>query len=67
MPVSGALFAMVLITIFAIRLTLGEEAFLTRQLGEPYLAYLRAVPRFIPGFAERLPPPAQSRTGSAPR
>lgn len=48
MPVSGALFAMVLITIFAIRLTLGEEAFLTRQLGQPYLAYLQAVPRFIP-------------------
>lgn len=48
MPASGALFATVLITIFVIRLTLGEEAFLTRQLGEPYLAYLRAVPRFIP-------------------
>jgi protein-S-isoprenylcysteine O-methyltransferase Ste14 len=48
MPVSGAAFAMVLITVFAIRLTLGEEVFLRRQLGEPYVAYLRAVPRFIP-------------------
>lgn len=48
MPVTGALFAVVLITIFAVRLTLGEEAFLTMQLGEPYAAYLNAVPRFIP-------------------
>lgn len=50
MPVSGALFAAILITIFAFRLTLGEEAFLKTQLGEPYLAYLRAVPRFVPRF-----------------
>jgi protein-S-isoprenylcysteine O-methyltransferase Ste14 len=48
MPVSGAAFAAVLITIFAFRLTLGEEAFLRVKLGEPYLAYLKAVPRFIP-------------------
>jgi protein-S-isoprenylcysteine O-methyltransferase Ste14 len=48
MPVSGALFAVVLITIFLIRLTLGEESFLSAKLGEPYHAYLRAVPRFIP-------------------
>jgi protein-S-isoprenylcysteine O-methyltransferase Ste14 len=48
MPVSGALFAVVLIAVFLIRLTLGEEAFLTVKLGEPYLAYLRAVPRFVP-------------------
>src|SRR5579863_2202490 len=48
MPVSGAVFAAVLITIFAVRLTLGEEAFLTTQLGQPYRAYLRAVPRFVP-------------------
>ena len=48
MPVSGALFAIVLIGIFAMRLTFGEEAFLTRKLGEPYLAYQKAVPRFIP-------------------
>ena len=48
MPVSGAIFAVVLITFFAIRLTLGEEIFLSAQLGEPYRAYLRAVPRFLP-------------------
>jgi protein-S-isoprenylcysteine O-methyltransferase Ste14 len=48
MPVTGALFACVLVTLFAIRLTLGEEAFLRRQLGDSYLAYMRAVPRFVP-------------------
>ncbi|WP_109487299.1 methyltransferase family protein [Occallatibacter savannae] len=48
MPATGAIFSLVLITVFMIRLTLGEEAFLSTQLGEPYEAYLRAVPRFIP-------------------
>jgi protein-S-isoprenylcysteine O-methyltransferase Ste14 len=48
MPVTGAAFAVTLIGLFSIRLTLGEEAFLTAQLGEPYLAYMHAVPRFIP-------------------
>ena len=52
MPATGAAFAIILITIFAFRLTLGEEAFLKAQLGEPYLAYLRAVPRFMPRFRE---------------
>lgn len=48
MPVTGALFAMVLITLFMVRLTLGEEAFLSEQLGESYAAYRNKVPRFIP-------------------
>lgn len=48
MPVTGAPFAVVLITIFVVRLTLGEEAFLKKQLGEAYVAYLHAVPRFLP-------------------
>jgi protein-S-isoprenylcysteine O-methyltransferase Ste14 len=48
MPVSGALFAMVLLTAFHLRLILGEEAFLTSQLGEPYQSYLRVVPRLLP-------------------
>ena len=39
MPVTGAAFSAIFITIFAIRLTLGEEAFLTAKLGEPYRAY----------------------------
>jgi len=48
MPPSGALVTMLLITLFQVRLILGEEAFLAAQLGEPYVAYRRAVPRLIP-------------------
>jgi protein-S-isoprenylcysteine O-methyltransferase Ste14 len=48
MPVTGAAVSIALITIFLIRLTLGEEAFLKKQLGDSYAAYLHAVPRFIP-------------------
>lgn len=48
MPPTGALFAMVLITVFQLRLILGEEAFLAQRIGEPYLAYKRAVPRIVP-------------------
>lgn len=62
MPPTGALFAMVLLTVFLLRLILGEEAFLAAQLGEPYLAYLRAVPRIIPRL--RLAPPS---AGHKPR
>lgn len=56
MPPTGALFAMPLLTLFLLRLILGEEVFLTAQLGEPYRAYLRTVPRVIPRF--RGAPPA---------
>jgi len=48
MPVTGSLFAIVLITIVIVRLTLGEETFLKTELGESYAAYLHAVPRFVP-------------------
>lgn len=48
MPASGALVAIVLE--FALQLVLihGEEAFLSTKFGEPYRAYLRAVPRLFP-------------------
>ncbi len=55
MPPTGALFAMTLITIFFLRLILGEEAFLAGQLGEPYREYLRAVPRLFPRLRTGLP------------
>ena len=55
MPPSGALVTLVLEGVFIVRLTLGEEAFLTAQLGEPYLAYLRAVPRFFPRLRTNVP------------
>jgi protein-S-isoprenylcysteine O-methyltransferase Ste14 len=48
MPPVGAVITMLLITLFQLRLILGEEAFLTSQLGSPYQDYLRAVPRLIP-------------------
>ena len=48
MPATGALFAITLVTLFTIRLTLGEEAFLCSRLGESYRSYFYAVPRFIP-------------------
>lgn len=50
MPPSGALVAIVGITLFQLRLILGEEAFLTQRIGDPYLAYRKAVPRIVPRF-----------------
>jgi protein-S-isoprenylcysteine O-methyltransferase Ste14 len=60
MPPTGALFAMTLLTVFFLRLILGEEAFLASQLGEPYREYLRAIPRLFPRLRTIL-----SCTGSA--
>jgi hypothetical protein len=54
MPVSGALFSIVLIAIFLLRLILGEEAFLARKLGEPYQLYRRTVPRLVPRLRSHL-------------
>jgi protein-S-isoprenylcysteine O-methyltransferase Ste14 len=56
MPVTGALFAMVLVTVLLLYLIRGEEAFLAGQLGEPYQAYLRSVPRLFPRLRSSLPP-----------
>ena len=55
MTPSGALFTMVLVTIFYLRLILGEEAFLAAKLGEPYEEYLRAAPRLVPRLRSGLP------------
>jgi len=55
MPPTGALLTMVLVTVFYLRLILGEEAFLGAKLGEPYREYLRAVPRLLPSLRPRLP------------
>jgi protein-S-isoprenylcysteine O-methyltransferase Ste14 len=56
MPPSGALFALVAMSLNVLGLTFGEEAFLAGQLGAPYQSYLRAVPRFIPRFRGAPPP-----------
>lgn len=55
MPPSGALFAIVLVTIHFLRLIFGEEAFLARKLGEPYREYVRVVPRILPRLRSSLP------------
>jgi hypothetical protein len=53
---------MVLVTIFYLRLILGEEAFLTAKLGEPYKEYLCATPRIVPRLRSDLPAsPARPR------
>jgi protein-S-isoprenylcysteine O-methyltransferase Ste14 len=48
MPVTGALFTLIFISIFLLRLILAEEAFLAARIGEPYMLYTRAVPRLVP-------------------
>ena len=45
MPPSGAMFTLLAVTIFQIRLILGEEAFLAQSLGQAYLDYCARVPR----------------------
>jgi hypothetical protein len=55
MPPSGALLALILITVHFLRLILGEEAFLSAKLGEPYREYLAKVPRLAPSLRPCLP------------
>ena len=56
MPPTGALFALVGTTAFQLYLIFAEEEFLTAQVGEPYRAYLRAVPRLFPRLRTTLAP-----------
>jgi protein-S-isoprenylcysteine O-methyltransferase Ste14 len=55
MPPSGALFTMVLVTVFYLRTIFSEEAFLTAKLGDTYRVYLDAVPRLLPSLRPGLP------------
>jgi protein-S-isoprenylcysteine O-methyltransferase Ste14 len=52
---SGALFMVALIGFFYLRLVLGEEAFLSEKLGQPYREYLRVVPQIFPQLRTALP------------
>ena len=54
MPPSGAVFMILAIVFFQVRLIFGEEAFLTAKLGEPYLAYCARVPRLLPALTPRV-------------
>jgi protein-S-isoprenylcysteine O-methyltransferase Ste14 len=55
MPPSGAIFCILAIGLFQLRLIAGEESFLTAKLGAPYLAYCAKVPRLIPSLTPRVP------------
>ena len=55
MPPSGAIFSIIAIGIEQLRLIGAEEAFLTTQLGEPYLAYKAKVPRLWPSLRPHVP------------
>ncbi len=55
MPPSGAVFAVVLLWIFQVRLALAEEPFLAAQFGQAYLDYKKAVPRFLPAPKPQIP------------
>src|SRR5579863_2934803 len=54
MPVTGALFALVLITVFMMRLILAEERFLSDNIGESYQLYRSSVPRLVPRLRTNL-------------
>lgn len=54
MPPSGAVFTIVAIVLFQVRLILGEEPFLTGKLGEAYRAYCARVPRLLPSLVPRV-------------
>jgi protein-S-isoprenylcysteine O-methyltransferase Ste14 len=51
---SGALFTLVAIGFFQVRLMLGEEAFLSERLGTPYEAYCKLVPRILPALRRKV-------------
>ena len=53
MPPSGAIFCILAIGLFQLRLIGAEEPFLAQKLGEPYRAYKASVPRLLPALAPR--------------
>jgi protein-S-isoprenylcysteine O-methyltransferase Ste14 len=64
MPPSGAIFCILAIGIFQLRLIAAEESFLTAKLGEPYLAYCAKVPRLVPSaLTPRFPTSAMQPKG----
>jgi protein-S-isoprenylcysteine O-methyltransferase Ste14 len=65
MPPSGAIFCVVTVVVFQVRLILGEEAFLAAKLGEPYLAYCARVPRLVPSPRPRVAASGHAAWGPA--
>lgn len=58
----GALFTLLAIGLFQVRLIFVEEPFLAACLGQPYLDYCKRVPRILPSLTPRVPP-----AGAQPR
>lgn len=54
MPLSGAIFTIVTIILFQMRVIFSEETFLREQLGECYVAYCEKVPRLLPSLRPRV-------------
>jgi protein-S-isoprenylcysteine O-methyltransferase Ste14 len=55
MPPSGAIFCILAISVFQLRLIAAEESFLIAKLSEPYLAYCAKVARLVPAITPRVP------------
>jgi len=55
MSATGAVFTIVAIALFQVRLILAEERFLTGKLGAPYVEYAKRVPRIVPALRPRVP------------
>ena len=62
MPPTGAIFSILAICFFQLRLIAGEEAFLTAKLGDPYRAYCARVPSLLPALTPRVPASATRPT-----
>jgi protein-S-isoprenylcysteine O-methyltransferase Ste14 len=62
MPPSGAIFCILAIGFFELRLIFGEESFLTAKLGAPYVAYCAKVPRLVPAITAQIPASPASPT-----
>jgi protein-S-isoprenylcysteine O-methyltransferase Ste14 len=67
MPPTGALFVLIAVPLFLLRLVLCEESFLAGQLGQPYQDYLCAVPRLFPRLRMILSRNTPQPTGRKPQ
>lgn len=54
MPPTGAIFTILAIGFFQLRLIAAEEVFLANKIGEPYRAYCTSVPSLLPTFKSQL-------------
>jgi protein-S-isoprenylcysteine O-methyltransferase Ste14 len=62
MPVSGAVFTIVALVSFQLRLIVSEEAFLTAKIGDAYREYCARVPRLLPALRAQV-----AASGARPR